>query len=108
MTQKRKCCNTQKENGGTTWVSPSMDLNNNLEFMGRQLHVQTENMVFPTAHIVTQVFYGGRVLLSKRSDYPPGVRESNDFGKIEQLMRAQHRQVIQEITDKRNRILASL
>ncbi len=84
-----------------------MGLNNNLEFMGRQLHVQTENMAFPVAHIITQVFCGGRVLLSKKSEYPPAVRESHDFSKIQQLMRAQHYQIMQEIVDKKNRILAS-
>jgi hypothetical protein len=107
MTQKRKCCETQKDSSKMPGAALSMGLNNNLEFMGRQLHVQTENMAFPAAQIVTHVFCGGRVLLSRKSEYPSAIQESHDFSKIQQLMRAQHYQVIQEITDKKNKILAS-
>ncbi len=78
-------------------------LNDNLDFLGKLLHIQTEHSAYPTAHIVTQVFCGGRVMLSKKSDYPPGVCESHDFGRIQQLMKTQHCQVIQEIRDKQAR-----
>jgi hypothetical protein len=84
-----------------------MGLNNNLEFMGKKLHVQTENMGFPVAHIVTQVFCGGRVLLSKKSEYASNSREPQDLTKIQKLMHAQHCQIIQEITDKKKRILGA-
>ncbi len=105
--EKRKRWSANKENSGSVLASPPTGLNNNLEFMGKQLHVQTENMGFPQARIVTQVFCGGRVVLSKKSEYPSGVLESRDFGKIDQLMRMQHYRIIQEITDKQTRILGS-
>jgi hypothetical protein len=89
------------------FASPAMGLNNNLEFMGRQLHVQTEHLELPVAHIVTQVFCSGRVMLSKKTEYPADVRESRDISKIQQLMNAQHYQVIREIEDKQARILGS-
>ncbi len=108
MTQENpKCSNTNEQKDGTAFSSPSMGLNNNLEFMGKQLHVQTEHMGFPVAHIVTQVFCGGRVLLSKKSEYPSNAQEPQDLSKVQQLMHAQHCQIIQEITSKKNRILGS-
>ena len=82
----------------------AIGLNDNLDFMGRQLHVQTENSEFPTARIVTHVFTNGRILLSRKSDYPEDVRESKDLAKIEELMRVQHHQIIQEIAEKQKRI----
>jgi len=88
----------------TAWAT---GLNDSLEFMGRQLHVQTENMGFPMAHIVTQVFCGGRVVLSRKSEYPTGVCKSHDSHKIEQLMKMQHHKVIQEIADKQAKIRSS-
>jgi hypothetical protein len=87
--------------------SPIAGLNDNLEFMGKQLHVQTESAGFPAAHIVTQVFCKGKVILSRKSGYPPDVCEAGDVGKMRELMRAQHFQIIQNITDKQARILGS-
>ena len=51
---------------GSELKLPVVGLNDNLVFMGRQLHVQTEHTGFPVARIVTQVFCSGRVLLSKK------------------------------------------
>ncbi|MBN1571519.1 MAG: hypothetical protein JXA73_27025 [Acidobacteria bacterium] len=86
---------------------PVVGLNDNLDFLGKQLHIQTEFIELPAARISTQVFCRGRVLLSKKTECPPGVRESHDFQKLQQIMNAQHHQVIQEITDKQARVLAS-
>jgi len=105
--EKPKCWSADQVNNGIACASPPTGLNNNLEFMGKLLHVQTENVEFPMARIVTQVFCGGRVVLSKKTEYPPGIRESKDFRKIHQLMRMQHFKIIQEITDKQTRILGS-
>lgn len=85
-----------------------MGLNDNLDFMGRQLHVQTENLRSPTMCVVTQVFCNGRVLFSTKSEYPPGVGESQDFSQIQELMRSQHFRVIEKIRDKKAQILKSV
>jgi hypothetical protein len=81
--------------------------NDNLEFMGKQLHVQTENAGFPAAHIVTQVFCRGKVILSKKSDYPAGIGETGGGDKMRELMHAQHFQIIKDIADKQARFLDS-
>ncbi len=92
---------------GTELKLPVVGLNDNLVFMGRQLHVQTEHTGFPVARIVTQVFCSGRVLLSKKTECPAGIRESQDFNKIQKLMSTQHYQVLEEIAAKQARIMSS-
>jgi hypothetical protein len=79
-------------------------LNDNLEFMGRQLHVQTEDAGFPAAHIVTHIFCKGRVLFTRKLEYPPGIHESGNYEKIRELMHSQHFKIIQEIKSKQTQI----
>jgi hypothetical protein len=86
---------------------PVVGLNDNLVFMGRQLHVQTEHAGFPVARIVTQVFCNGRVLLSKKTECPAGIRESPDFNRLQKLMCTQHYQILEEIAAKQSRIMSS-
>jgi hypothetical protein len=86
---------------------PVPGLNDNLEFMGKRLHVQTEHTEFPVARIVTQVFSNGRVLLSKKTECAAGIRELRDFDRIQKLMSAQHYQVLQEIEAKQAKLLGS-
>jgi hypothetical protein len=97
----------QQNKSGTEPKTHVMGLNDNLEFMGKQLHVQTEHMEFPVARIVTHVFSSGRVLLSKKTECPPDIRDSHDFNRIQKLMNTQHHQVLQEIAAKQARILGS-
>jgi hypothetical protein len=81
-------------------------LNDNFEFMGKQLHVQTERIGLPVPRIVTQVFSNGRVVFSKKLDIPQDP-DSQEFTKIQELMRAQHFQTIREMADKQKRILGA-
>jgi hypothetical protein len=99
--------NEETAKAGHSFISPITGLNDNVDFLGRRLHVQTEHTGFPAAHIVTQVFCSGRVMLSKKTDYASEVCESPDLGKIQQLMKAQHCQIIQELKDKQARKQAS-
>ncbi len=102
-----KSWNEEPDKSSLSPAAPATGLNNNLDFMGRLLHVQTEHLEYPVARIVTQVFCNGRVMLSKKSEYSADIRESHDIVKIQQLMNAQHYQVIQEISEKQSRILNS-
>ena len=79
-------------------------LNDNLEFMGRQLHIQTESAGFPAGRIVTQVFSGGRVLFSRKTDHPAAAEDSGGTARIQELMHSQHTQVIKEIKHKQSQI----
>ena len=105
MTENQSKCGCAEKSGAAVENSAS-GLNDNLEFMGRQLHVQTEKIGFPAPHIVTQVFTNGRVVFSKKSEIPRG-DESQQSRRIQDLMQNQHFQTIREIEAKQKRILDS-
>jgi len=106
MKQKEQNCWNKKElHGENALPAPVSGLNDNLEFMGKQLHIQTENAGFPAAglaaaRIVTQVFCGGRVVFSRKTDHPPNAADSGDTSDIRERMHSQHRQIIKELKDK--------
>ena len=105
MNDKQSRCGNAKEKKVAA-ENPAAGLNDNLEFMGKQLHVQTEKTGFPVPRIVTQVFSNGRVVFSKKTDILPNP-ELREFTIIQDLMRTQHFQTIQEISDKQKRIMGS-
>jgi hypothetical protein len=106
MNDERSKCENENRTGEPAENS-APGLNDNLEFLGKQLHVQTERIGFPTPRIVTQVFSNGRVVFSKKYDLPgPGI-DSPGFARVQQLMRTQHLQTIREIQEKQKRILGS-
>ncbi|HYK89512.1 MAG TPA: P-loop NTPase [Acidobacteriota bacterium] len=82
-------------------ATPMMGLNDNLEFMGKSLHIQTENLGFTGRRITTQVFCNGKVILSTKSEYPSSIRNQQDQSQVQELMRRQHFNVIREIEGKK-------
>ena len=99
---------SETQNGnGPAKTKAVVGLNDNLAFLGKQLHVQTEHLVLPAPRIVTQVFSNGRVLLSRRTDCPGDAAAPADGEEIRQRMQAQHLQVIREIAAKQQRVLNS-
>ncbi len=93
--------------GEAYWLSPAtpmMGLNDNLEIMGKDLHIQTENLGFTGRRITTQVFCNGKVILSTQSEYPSNIRGRNDESHIREMMRTQHFNVIRELEGKRFRV----
>jgi hypothetical protein len=87
-----------------TSAATTIGLNDDLEFLGHRLHVQTEKMGSPAHCIMTQVFSKGRVVHSTKSDLSSDSLISNDFNAIQDLMRAQHFKVIREISKKKTEI----
>ena len=87
-------------NGHLPVSTPVSGLNDNLEFLGRQLHIQTENTGSPATRIVTQVFCKGRVILSRKTDPPSVPGGSGAAADIRELMNSQHHQIIKELKDK--------
>jgi hypothetical protein len=88
-------------NKDNSWDRTAVGLNDNVEFMGKRLHVQTESIGSPAPCIVTQIFSNGRVIFSKKSECSP------DFNGIQDLMNQQHSQVLQTIVEKEARILGA-
>lgn len=82
-------------------ATPMMGLNDNLEFMGNSLHIQTENLGFTGRCITTQVFCNGKVILSAKSEYPSTIRDQKDQSQVRELMRKQHFNVIRELEGRK-------
>jgi hypothetical protein len=83
--------------------SPAMCLNNNIDFLGKELHVQTENVDTSVPCILTQVFLRGRVIQTVKYKYPTEIRNLNNFSKIHDLMHSQHMDVIKKINEQQER-----
>ena len=81
-------------------AAQTMSLNDNFNFMGKELHVQTENIQSAKPFIRTHVFLGGRVIYSKINELPTESGEIYDFGEIRERKKAQNRNVIQKISEK--------
>jgi hypothetical protein len=77
----------------------AIGLNDNVQFMGKQLHVQTEAIRFPSPSIVTQVFSNGRIIYSKKSEC------AVDSMNIQGQMNKQHAQVLQSLSEKKAQIM---
>jgi hypothetical protein len=88
----------------TVPTAPAMGLSNGLAFMGKNLHVQTENLGQGGRCIITQVFCNGCVVFSTKSEYQPEGCDSNDFNKMQAMMRKQHIDVIRGIMGEKIRI----
>ncbi len=78
-------------------------LNHSMSWMGRELHVQTEDLGTTECCIRTQVFCEGRVLLTARASYPDPVDGGSRPGLVSEIMRRQHFGVIQEIEERLGR-----
>ena len=83
--------------------SPTMCLNNNIDFLGKELHVQTENVDTAVPCILTQVFFRGRVIQTIKYKYPTEIRNINNFSKIQDLMHSQHMNVIKKINEQQEK-----
>jgi flagellar biosynthesis protein FlhG len=84
-------------------TTPVMGFNDSLEYMGRELHIQTEDLGYTGRSITTQVFYGGRVIYSARTEYPATAQDPCDRSLVIELMRKQHFNVMREIESKKGR-----
>jgi hypothetical protein len=85
-----------------TPINSAIGLNENVEFMGKQLHIQTEILRATESIVITQIFSNGRVIFSKKTMC------SNDSSEIQLLMNSQHAQVIRSLAEKKRHLLDAL
>lgn len=71
--------------------------NIDVQHEGKTYHVQTEDMGLELKRIITHVFIGGAILLSKKTDYSRLLIQGFDEKKIKELMNDQHRTVVRII-----------
>jgi hypothetical protein len=91
-------------NSRTAPVSSAMSLNDNLDFMGKALHIQTENVQSENPHIRTHVFSRGRVIHTKILSFPADLIESGNLNQIRRLMQAQHCEIIDKISRRQSKL----
>jgi hypothetical protein len=84
----------------TDVASAAMGLNDNLNFLGKELHVQTENVQSSVPCILTQVFLHGRVIHTTKYEYAAELAGSSDLVKIRELMCRQHTKVMDRINQQ--------
>ena len=82
---------------------PLTGLNYSLYHLGREIHIQTEDLGNRERTIETQVFCEGRVILSTRTQYPLSVQPQDGREPLADLMRKQHYGVIRELEVRLNR-----
>ncbi len=87
--------------------TPTMGLNDKLDFLGRQFHIQTEDLGFNGRSITTQVFCEGRVIFSTKCEYPSSVNGNGDRNLITEMMRQQHFNVIRQLESKKSQMLST-
>ncbi len=87
--------------------TPTMGLTDRLDFLGRQFHIQTEDLGFTGRMITTQVFCEGKVIFSTKCEYPTSIDGRGDRGIITEMMRQQHFNVIRELESKKSQMLHS-
>ena len=96
--------NQEAFNSRSTPVSSAMSLNDNLDFMGKALHIQTENVQSEIPHIRTHVFSKGRVIHTKILAFPADLIKSGDPNQIRRLMQSQHCEIIDKISRQQSKL----
>jgi flagellar biosynthesis protein FlhG len=89
------CWKEQKDSSPPAPCTPVTGFNDNLVLMGRNLHIQTEDLRAAGNGITTQVFCDGRVILSTKSDC------GHDPVETMETMRTQHFNVILQIENRK-------
>lgn len=80
-----------------------MGFNNDVEYRGVTVHIQTEDLGLAVSKIMTQVFYSGAILEAKTISYAADIEALDDAparaDRIRKLMRALHKQAYKRMQD---------
>ncbi len=71
--------------------------NHNFRYNGTLFHVQTEDGGFKSPRIVTQLFYGGTVLVSAKQNYEDILHEDDLKRLVESRMQEQHKDILRRL-----------
>jgi hypothetical protein len=71
--------------------------NHNINYKGRVYHVQTEDSGIGNPHLITHLFVGGNILASKKSSYAHLLAEPNLEKQVQELMEAQHKEMLRTL-----------
>ncbi|WP_225072450.1 hypothetical protein [Desulfuromonas sp. CSMB_57] len=73
--------------------------NHNFRHQGQLFHVQTEDSGRKNPQIVTHLYHGGTILASQRQSYADRLQDPDLRQVVEQLMRAQHKEMLRRLRD---------
>lgn len=68
--------------------------NHNVKYKDRIYHVQTEDSGLESPHIITHLFFGGNIIVSRKISYGDRLQQANLTEAITQLMQEQHKTVL--------------
>jgi hypothetical protein len=74
-----------------------LGFNHNVTYKGEVFHVQTEDSGVNNPHIITLLYRGGVILCSKKTSYADIVRMDNLESVVEELMKAQHKELMRRL-----------
>lgn len=73
--------------------------NHNFRYQGALYHVQTEDSGVRNPHIVTLLYTGGSIISSKKTSYAHLLQNANLEKQVEEIMKAQHREMLRRLRD---------
>lgn len=73
--------------------------NHNFRYKGELYHVQTEDSGVRNPHIVTLLYTGGTIIVSKKTSYAHLLQSDTLEKQVEEIMKAQHREMLRRLRD---------
>lgn len=73
--------------------------NHNFRYKGELYHVQTEDSGVRNPHIVTLLYTGGTIIVSKKTSYAHLLQSDHLEKQVEEIMKAQHREMLRRLRD---------
>jgi hypothetical protein len=71
-----------------------LGFNTNYRYRGVLFHVQTEDSGVENPHVITHLFHGGNIMVSRKGDYSERLGSANLEGEVRTLMETQHKSML--------------
>ena len=72
--------------------------NKNIKYKGKLYHIQTEDGGRANPVVTTQLFIGGAVIASRRTDYLDIIASGEFEARVKDIVREQYRSIIKDLT----------
>ena len=73
--------------------------NHNIRYKGVLFHVQTEDYGHQKHVVVTQLFYGGTIVVKAQTDYAEFLDLDDVSEQVQELMKVQHIKMLKDLTN---------
>jgi hypothetical protein len=72
--------------------------NTNFRYRGVLFHVQTEDSGRENPHVITHLFHGGNIIVSKKQEYSKLLVEADIEHAVKKLMEGQHKTILKQLS----------